>query len=148
MPGFFDTHHLKTLQWFLFFSRELGLQIHAISALLSLDEPRRLFEILARSSAPNLPVHESQPAASQPERKGVDWGQATPHADVRAIRAMIHELGNKLHVIGGRASRLRRKLAENELADKNLSIILDQSEIAARTLAELRNLFLANQPVP
>jgi signal transduction histidine kinase len=147
-PGSFDMHQIKRLQWLLFFSRELGLRIHAISALLSLEEPRRQFEILARSSTLNLPVHESLPAASQRRRKGVDWVEATQYTDVRAIRDLIHELGNKLHVIAGRADRLRRKLPENELAEKNLSIILDQSEMATRTLGELRNLFLANQPVP
>jgi signal transduction histidine kinase len=146
-PGFFDTQQVNGLQWLLFFSRELGLRIHAISALLSLEEPRHLFEILARSSTPNVPVHESLTAASQPDRKRVNWDPGVQLPDVRAIRNMIHDLGNKLHVIAGRADRLRRKLPDNELAEKNLSIILEQSEMASRTLGEMRSQFLANQPI-
>ena len=51
---------------------------------------------------------------------------------------MLHEMGNKLHLISGRAERLRRKLAGNETAEKNLSIILSQSERAVHLLEGLR----------
>ena len=61
---------------------------------------------------------------------------------VPALRQALHEIGNSIHVIAGRANRLKNKLEGNELAEYNLSVIIEQSEKVGQTLEEIRNLLL------
>ena len=49
-------------------------------------------------------------------------------AKVAYLREMLHDLGTPLHIIGGRAHLLRRKLPHSEIAEKNLTIIQTQVE--------------------
>jgi len=50
----------------------------------------------------------------------------------RLSAGLAHEIGTPLNVIGGRAETLRRKLQGNDVADKNLRIIITQIERIAR----------------
>jgi len=49
-------------------------------------------------------------------------------------------MGNKLHVISGRAERLRRKFPGNELVERNTDVILAESRKAAFTLGRCRDM--------
>jgi len=66
--------------------------------------------------------------------------QGLPPARILALRELLHDMGNKLHVISGRAERLRRKIPDNELVEKNTSIILAQAQEAAHALGRARSL--------
>jgi hypothetical protein len=50
---------------------------------------------------------------------------------------MIHDMGNRLHIIAGRANRLRNKVRGCELTEQNTSIIIDQVDQAERILQDL-----------
>ncbi len=145
-PEGYGLQQVKRLQWILFFTRELGIQTPGLTTLLSLEGLRSQFSHLSSSTTPDVPIHRSLPGASHPGGKRVNSRQEVPYTTVREMRDLLHEIGNKLHVISGRADRLRRKLSGNTLAEKNLTIILSQSERATKTLGDIRNLILAIPP--
>lgn len=132
----------KRLQWLLFLHHELGIPVPCISAVLALAGGDDLLDALAASVPPHVPIHRSRPPASPAPGNDVDSSLETSTPRVRRMRDLLHEMGNKVHVIAGRAERLRRKSPENELVCRNASIILDQAEQAARSLAEIRALIL------
>jgi two-component system, NtrC family, sensor kinase len=73
--------------------------------------------------------------AEQAERQRVEsrLRNAERLASIGRLSAgLAHEIGTPLNVIGGRAEALRRKLQGNDVADKNLTIIVTQIERIAR----------------
>jgi signal transduction histidine kinase len=64
----------------------------------------------------------------------------------RLSAGLAHEIGTPLNVIGGRAETLRRKLAGNELAEKNLGIITAQIERIARIVRSMLDFARAREP--
>ncbi len=141
-PHMYEPHQVKRLQWILFLVRELGILPTAVSAMFSDPAFSSLFEILTKSSSTDFPVHLSPPAPSNHGEKCVHCEKEAPFPGSREVRNLLHYLGNKLHVIAGRADRLKRKLPGNETADKNLSIILSQSREAVKSLEDLRRLLV------
>jgi DNA-binding transcriptional MerR regulator len=141
VPVRFQPHHVKRLQWILFFLRELGIAVPGLAALLSLQSVRDHVDRLARSQASHYPVHLSPPqeqAAAEPVE-----GVRTPAGSANT-REFLHDLGNRLHIIGGRANLLKNKLAGNAVAERNLSIILSQVEMAANALKTHREAVLGS----
>jgi len=135
---------LKELQWLLFLNQELRVPISCLTLLSSQETLRQKLSRLMESTPPNAPVHQARLDASHSERNIVHFRERAPFPAVREVRERLHEMGNKLHVISGRAQRLRRKLPDNEEAQRNLSIILAESERAATILGEIRTLIAAS----
>ena len=144
-PRVYGMKFVKRLQWVLFFHSELGLHVDCLSAFFSMEAVQSGFESLTASAPPHVPVHRSRPAPSPGRRKTVDLLERPTFPGPRSPREPLHDLGNNLHVISGRAERLRRKLPGNELVERNTSIILEQSKKAAAALGKLGNL-IENDP--
>ena len=131
----FPSSHLKRLQWTLFFLKELRIPASGLSAMLSCEPVNRLMESLSRSAPANLPVHRSPPGRGS--GRAVAAVSLSP-AGRKSLREMFHDLGNRFHVMGGRANLLRRKMAGNPVTDRNLAIILAQVESAEGILKAMR----------
>lgn len=119
-PPRYSAADLERIYWAAFFLREMALDCNGVEALLS------FFGYLKPPETPDrcLP---GRPAAAKAGVPGSRNGEATatPSCET-AIEMLLHDIGTPLHVIGGRADLLRRKLADSEIAVRNLSIIQDQ----------------------
>ena len=64
----------------------------------------------------------------------------------RLTAGLAHEIGTPLNVIGGRAEALRRKVAGNEPAERNLRIISEQIDRITRIVRSLLDFARAPEP--
>ncbi len=141
LPGddgssFYAKHHVKRLQWVLFFLKELNISPQGLVAILSTDTTRSQMETLARSAAPHQPVHLSPP--SKQTKKRVTYREDSAK-NRQEDRDLLHDMGNRIHIIGCRANLLRRKMGGHALSEKHLSIILTQTEQAETILNTMMN---------
>jgi len=144
----YEPYQIKRLQWIQFLVHEIGIPPAGVSALLAVPGCAGPFDLLVRNSPGPVPVHLSAPFASNPDGECVHCEEKAGNSGLREVRDLLHDLGNKLHVIAGRADRLKRKLADNETADQNLSIIVSQVRIAWETLERLRRLLVRDSTEP
>lgn len=134
--SFYEKPSIKRLQWILFFRKELGFRVPELAALLSIQPIRSQLDDLVCSAEPSLPVHLSPPVNK--EKKSMRYGRECPSTDSQANVELLHDMGNRLHIIAGRANLLRRKMVGNDVAERNLTIILSQSKRADKILNALR----------
>jgi signal transduction histidine kinase len=64
----------------------------------------------------------------------------------RLASGLAHEIGTPLNVIGGRAERLQRSLADNEPAARSLAIICTQMERIARIVRDMLDFARMREP--
>jgi len=140
--AFYRAEDLKRLQWVLFLLRELKIPASGLSLLLSFESINLRVAALSRSVAANLPIHYPPPCGASGSGQGV--AEAAAGGD-KVRREMFHDLGNRFHVIGGRANLLRRKMAGTAEAERNLAIILAQLASAEGILQDLKKNLLPNE---
>lgn len=128
-------HHVKRLQWILFFLKELRINTPGLLAMLDNGHLFTRLEVLACSAPPHLPIHRSPP--SQQPQKRVTYREGLQTDDDQGTRDLLHDMGNRIHIIAGRANLLKRKMGDHELSERNLSIILAQTQKAEILLKAL-----------
>jgi signal transduction histidine kinase len=85
----------------------------------------------------------------QEERRRTEEGlrKAEHLASVGQLAAgLAHEIGTPLNVIGGRAEALRKKLEGNEVASRNLSIIVSQIDRISHIVRRVLDFARAREP--
>ncbi len=103
------------IYWAVFFQREMGLDDSGTEALLWLL--KHLSPFMAR----HMPITKNMDPEAQTAHEHL--GDTAFCYSASIAEHILHDIGSPLHVIGGRADLLRRKLANVEVAVKNLSII-------------------------
>lgn len=136
-PPPYAPEHLKWLQWVLFFTREVGLSHACLRALLSLEDVHRRLVLLCRAAPLHHPVHRSPPSAQAPGLSTrPDEGILQ---EVERLDGLIHKMGNRIQIIGGRAGRLHRIKGETcPVTHRNLSIVLAEVGETEDLLEQLR----------
>jgi hypothetical protein len=121
MPPRYPPDDLVRIYWAVFFFREMALDSSGVETLLWFLGHLRAPEALGGGTPGMHPA--GGPAGVPGSRSGE--ATATPSSET-AIERLLHDIGTPLHVIGGRADLLKRKLADSEIAVRNLSIIQEQ----------------------